>query len=308
MKRDVYGITRRGFLLGGAAALMWGGLVPVRGAETLLERAIPSSGERLPLVGLGTARSFDVGPSAEQRLAVAEVLRSFVALGGRLVDTSPMYGRAEAVVGELSRALGVGDRLFMATKVWTEGRDEGIAQMERSMDLLGTRPMDLMQIHNLLDWQTQLRTLRAWKEAGKIRYIGITHYVEPAFDDLAAVIRKEPLDFVQLPFSMGEPEAQDWLLDLCADRGCAVIVNRPFQRGALFRAVRGKALPPRVRDWGIDTWGKFFLKFILGHPAVTCAIPATSKVKHVADNLGAAKGYLPNVGERAWMMDYLHSL
>lgn len=309
MKDSDRGISRREFIALSGSLLLAGASFGARGEqEPIRQRPIPSSGEPLPLVGLGTARSFDTGADRQERAPLTEVLRAFVEHGGRLVDSSPMYGQAETVVGQLAGELGIHDRLFMATKVWTTGREEGIEQMQRSMDRLGARPMDLMQIHNLVDWPTHLDTLRAWKEEGRVRYIGITHYVEAAFDNLAEIIRKETLDFVQLPYSMGEPQAEDWLLDLCAERGCAVIVNRPYQKGALFRIVRGRQLPDRAREWGIGSWGQYFLKYILSHPAVSCAIPATRKARHVVDNLGAARGYLPNPSERRWMAEYLRSL
>ncbi|MGH7388121.1 MAG: aldo/keto reductase [Candidatus Rokuibacteriota bacterium] len=263
-------------------------------APTMLARPIPSTGERLPAVGLGTWRTFDVGAGASAREPLREVLRRFVALGGRVVDSSPMYGAAETVVGDLAAELGLQKSLFVATKVWTRGRDAGVSQMERSLHSLRLGRLDLMQIHNLLDWRTHLRTLRQWKDAGRIRYLGVTHYVASAHDDLERVILGEPLDFVQLNYSLAEREAERRLLPLAGDRGVAVLVNRPYAEGALFRRVRGRPLPPWAADLGCTSWGQLFLKWILGHPAVTCAIPATSKPDHLADNMAAGTGPLPD--------------
>ncbi|HEX5816886.1 MAG TPA: aldo/keto reductase, partial [Methylomirabilota bacterium] len=242
-----------------------------RGAGIL--RAIPSSGETLPVIGLGTWQTFDVGTGAE-RASRQQVLQRFAELGGRVVDSSPMYGRAEAVVGELAAELGLRDRLFLATKVWTRGREAGVAQMEASRRHLGAKVVDLMQVHNLVDWRTHLTTLRDWKQAGRIRYLGVTHYTASAHGELESVIRTEPLDFVQLNYSLAERDAERRLLPLAADRGVAVLVNRPFAEGGLFRRVRGRAVPPWAAEIGCQTWAQLFLKWIVAQPAVTCVIPA----------------------------------
>jgi diketogulonate reductase-like aldo/keto reductase len=271
------------------------------GAPAPLERSIPSSGEKIPAVGLGTWRTFDVGTSAAERAPLEEVLRSFVDLGGRVIDSSPMYGTAESVVGDLADNLAVGDRLFLATKVWTSGRDAGVRQMEQSLRRLRTRRLDLMQIHNLLDWRTHLATLRDWKAAGRVRYVGVTHYTASAYDELERVLRGEALDFVQVNYSLGERDAERRILPLARDRGVAVLVNRPFSEGGLFHRVRGQALPPWAAELDCESWAQFFLKWILAHPAVTCVIPATSRPQHLVDNMRAGAGLLPDAATRERM-------
>jgi diketogulonate reductase-like aldo/keto reductase len=279
-----------------AGAAAWG---PAgASAASLLQRPIPSSGETIPAVGLGTWRTFDVGAAAAVRGPLEEVLQRFVALGGRVVDSSPMYGAAESVLGDLAAELAVGDRLFLATKVWTSGRDAGAAQMEQSLRRLRTRRLDLMQIHNLLDWQTHLRTLRAWKQTGRIRYLGVTHYTAGAYDELERVLRREPLDFVQVNYSVGEREAERRILPLARERGIAVLVNRPFAEGGLFRRLRGQALPAWATEIGCTSWAQLLLKWILAHPAVTCVIPATSRPQHLVDNMTAGVGVLPDAATR----------
>lgn len=267
-------------------------------SPALVTRPIPGSAETLPVVGLGTWQSFDIAGDPAERAAAKEVLRLLVAGGGRVVDSSPMYGRSEAVVGELATELGVQGSLFHATKVWTTGRDSGIAQMETSLRRMRVSRMDLMQVHNLQDVATHLATLRDWKRAGKVRYIGITHYHRGAYGDLERLMKKEAPDFVQFNYSLAEPEAQERLLPLAADRGIAVLINRPFAEGALFERVRGKPLPEFARAIGCESWAQVFLKWILGSPAVTCVIPATRNPKHMVDNLGAAVGTLPDAGLR----------
>lgn len=271
------------------------------GAPSLLERSIPSSGEKLPAVGLGTWRTFDVGASAAERAPLTEVLGRLVAQGGRVVDSSPMYGTAESVVGDLASELGLTDKLFLATKVWTSGREAGIAQMEQSLRRLRVRRLDLMQIHNLLDWRTHLRTLRAWKESGRIRYLGVTHYTSSAYDELERVLRGEALDFVQVNYSLGEREAERRILPVARERGIAVLINRPFSEGGLFQRVRGQALPSWAAELDCESWAQFFLKWILGHPAVTCVIPGTSRPQHAGDNMKAAVGKLPDAAMRERM-------
>ena len=267
-------------------------------ADVLL-RPIPSTGEMIPAIGLGTWQAFDIGAAAAERAPRREVLQRFLAVGGRVIDSSPMYGAAESVVGTLAAELGVVDQLWVATKVWTTGRDAGVAQMEHSLTLLGKRPLDLVQIHNLLDWRTHLATLRQWKEAGRIRYLGITHYTASGYAALEQVLRSEPVDFVQLNYSLEEREAEQRLLPLAQERGVAVVVNRPFSAGGLFRAVRSRPLPGEAKALGCASWAEVFLKWILGHPAVTCVIPATSNPEHLAGNVRAGKGPLPDVAMRA---------
>lgn len=265
----------------------------------LLTRTIPSSGETVPGVGIGTWRTFDVGDSAAERLPIQKILRRFVERGGRVIDTSPMYGRSEEVVGELTADI-PGSRLFVATKVWTRGRPAGIEQMERSSSLLGrTRiPLDLIQVHNLLDVETHLPVLREWKRQARIRYLGITHYTSSAHRDVEAVLRREALDFLQINYSPVEPEAGGRLLPLAADRGVAVIANRPFGGGGPLRRAAGKPLPPFARELSCTSWPQLFLKWILGDPVVTCAIPATSQVRHLDESLDAANESLPNERQR----------
>jgi aryl-alcohol dehydrogenase-like predicted oxidoreductase len=268
-------------------------------------RPIPKSGERIPCVGLGTWQTFDVGRDADERSAVAEVLKAFFAAGGRVIDSSPMYGRAEEVTGDTVAAIGAAGTPFLATKVWTSGKAEGIAQMERSFRLMRTKRMDLMQVHNLVDVKTHLPVLREWKKAGKIRYLGVTHYSHGAFDELERLMRTEALDFVQLPYSLGDREAEQRLLPCAADTGTAVLVMRPFQEGALFKRMAGKALPAWAADIECTSFAQLFLKFILGHPAVTCPIPATSKPKHLADNVRAGFGPMPDEALRRKMVKLL---
>jgi diketogulonate reductase-like aldo/keto reductase len=277
-------------------------------AAATIRRPIPRSGEMLPVIGLGTYQAFDVGGAESEREPVREVLREFARRGGSVVDSSPMYGESEGVIGDLATELGVSSKLFLATKVWTTGRDDGIRQMEQSFRRMRTQRMDLMQVHNLLDWRTHLATLRAWKEQGRVRYIGITHYTASAYDELARVLRSEELDFVQLNYSIIERDAEQRLLPLAAERRVAVLVNRPFAQAGLFNRVRGKALPPWAAEIGCNTWAQFFLKFVVAHPAVTCAIPATSKAKHLVDNMQAGVGPLPDESTRARMARYLEQI
>jgi diketogulonate reductase-like aldo/keto reductase len=267
-------------------------------ATTILRRPIPSSGETLPVIGLGTWQTFDVGRSESERAPLREVLRELVQRGGSVVDSSAMYGQSESVVGDLAAELQLRNQLFLATKVWTSGREAGIRQMEQSFKRLRTDRMDLMQVHNLVDWRTHLKTLRRWKEEGKVRYIGVTHYTESAYEDLARVLKTEELDFVQINYSVSEREAERRILPMAAERRLAVLVNRPFAQAGLFSKVRGKPLPPWAKDIGCASWAQFFLKFVLAHPAITCAIPGTGNAQHLVDNMQAATGTLPDAAMR----------
>jgi len=271
-------------------------------------RIIPGSGEKLPMVGLGTWQTFDVGSSESVRAPLKGVLRALAELGGSVIDSSPMYGRSESVVGELCSELGIADRIFGATKVWTSGRENGISEMETSIQRMVQSPMDLMQIHNLLDWETHIRTLFDWKDQGKIRYVGITHYHQGAYDRMADIMKRHPLDFIQVNYSVGSPGSAESLLPLAQDLGMAVLINRPYQGGRLFGQVRGKSLPPWAAEIGCRSWAEYFLKFILSNPAVTCAIPGTSKEHHLRENLGAGMGELPDAGMQGKMLDYFNSL
>jgi diketogulonate reductase-like aldo/keto reductase len=267
-------------------------------ASPVLNRPIPVSGEMIPVVGLGTWRVFNVGGTQAERAPLKDVLKSLLELGGRVVDSSPMYGTAESVVGDLAADLAITDKLFLATKVWTSGREAGVAQMEQSLKRLRAQRLDLIQIHNLLDWRTHLRTLREWKAAGRIRYLGVTHYTSSAYDELERVLRAETLDFVQVNYSLGEREAERRILPLTRDRRVAVLANRPFAEGGLFQRVRAQAVPPWAAEFDCDSWAQFFLKWILANPAVTCAIPGTSRPQHMVDNLKAATGKLPDSAMR----------
>ncbi len=271
-------------------------------------RGIPSSGEKLPVIGLGTWQAFDVDLTSDNRTQLGDVLSLFVKLGGRVIDTSPMYGRAEDVIGKLTAALGIRDKVFLATKVWTRGRENGIKSMERSMALLRAERIDLMQVHNLVDVETQLATLREWKAQRRIRYLGITHYEAGAFANVEKIMRSEKLDFVQINYSLMEREAEERLLPLAQDRGIAVIVNRPFGGGDLFSRTRSRPLPDWAAEFDCHSWAQFFLKWIVANSAVTCAIPATDKPRHLEDNLQAGRNPLPNSKTRQRMVEFVSSL
>lgn len=265
---------------------------------TIQTRPIPKTGEALPVIGLGTWQTFDIGADRRARAEREAVLQTLFAGGGSMIDSSPMYGRSEGVAGDLLARMQAHDRAFLATKVWTRGERAGIAQMNESFRRFRTDVIDLMQIHNLVDWRTHLRTIREWREAGRFRYIGITHYTEAAFDELAAVMRSEPVDFVQLPYSIALRAAERELLPLAADKGIAVIVNRPFEGGGLFRRRRHERLPDVAAALGIESWSALFLKFVLAEPAVACVIPGTADPHHMAENLAAGRGPLPDARMR----------
>ena len=296
-------------LIGGAGALM---SLPATSAQppaaALIKRAIPKSGERLPLIGLGTYQVFDFAQNTPELAELQEVLTTFVAGGASLIDSSPMYGRAEAVTGELAAATGLRDSLFLATKVWASGRDAGMRQMQDSLRLMRTRRIDLMQVHNLLDLATHLKTLREWKAAGTIRYLGITHYHAGAYRELEKLLKTRDFDFVQFNYSLAEREAETTLLKTAADSGTAVIINRPFAQGELFAKVKGRDLPAWAAEFDCASWAQFFLKYIVAHPAVTCVIPGTGKVRHMADNLKAGTGKLPDERMRKRMVEHIQSL
>ena len=279
-----------------------------RAASSMLQNKIPSSGEYIPVIGMGSSRTFDVGNDEKARVNLASVLKVFFERGGSVIDTSPMYGSSEQVLGDLLAKTHNKESLFMATKVWTEGRAEGIAQMQESMNLLHTPVIDLIQIHNLLDWEVQMETLLKWKQQGKIRYIGITTHRGFDHEQISVVMRNFPVDFVQFSYSIANRTAEKTILPLAAERGIATMVNRPFQRGGLFQHVKGMELPAWAADFDCFSWGQFFLKYVVSHPAVTCVIPATSKVRHMQDNMGAGYGRMPNEQQRQRMLEYFTSL
>jgi diketogulonate reductase-like aldo/keto reductase len=298
---------QRRAVLGAFAALAAGTVVPQE-SQALISRPIAKSGEPLPVVGLGTWQTFDAGQDAAARSPLREVLEVFAQAGARAVDSSPMYGSSEAVAGDLIAGLGLREKLFIATKVWTSGRAEGVQQMEDSFRKLRVSRMDLMQIHNLLDAATHTKTLREWQQKGRVRYIGITHYSASAHAEVERWLRTGAYDFVQINYSLAEPQADERLLPLAAEKSVAVLINRPFAEGALFRKVRGKPLPAWAHEMGVNSWGQYFLKWIVAHPAVTCAIPGTAKPEHMLDNLGAARGPLPDQAARRRMRAYFDSL
>ena len=269
------------------------------GAAKIASRKIPSTGELLPIIGLGTWQTFDVGTEATARAPLEAVLREFAALGGTLINSSPMYGRSEDVVGDLIAALGLRQQLFIATKVWTSGKAAGVAQMEESMQKLKATPLELLQVHNLLDVDTHLGTLSEWKRQKRVRYIGVTHYTSSAYAEVAKVIKAYPVDFLQINYSVAERAAEEKLLPLAQERGIAVIVNRPFAGGELMRRLRAKPVPAWAAEIDCRSWAQLLLKFVISHPAVTCAIPATSRLGHLRDNMAAGSGRLPDEKMRA---------
>ena len=291
----------------GALALLPERLLSAQQAP-LIQRPIPSTGETIPVVGIGTARRYDVGPSADDRAPLKEVLRRFREMGGKVVDTAPSYGTAETVIGELVTELGIRDSLFLATKVDKRGREDGAAEMEESRKRLRTDKIDLLAVHNLIDLDTQLGTLREWKAAGRIRYLGITTSFERQFDPFLQVMAREKLDFVQVDYALDARKAGDRILPLAADRGMAVMINLPFGRGRLFQAVGKRTLPEWAVEFNCRSWAQFFLKYVVSHPAVTCVIPGTAKVEYLVDNLGAAHGRLPDAKLRRRMENFIDSL
>ena len=259
----------------------------------------------LPRIGLGTWQTFDVGADAAERARLGEVLKL---LDGNVVDSSPMYGSAEAVVGDLVAGLGLRRRLFLATKLWTRGREEGLRQMETSFRRLRADTIDLMQVHNLVDVGTHAKTLQDLKAKGRVRFIGITHYTASAYGEVERAMKIAPWDFLQINYSLAEREAEERILPLARERGLRVLINRPFGEGSLFRRTRGKALPPWAAELGIASWAQYFLKWIVSHPAATCAIPATSKPEHMRDNLAAGSGPMPDAAARKRMQEHFDAL
>ena len=278
-------------------------------AETMIARSIPSSGEAMPVIGLGTWQVFDVGGDEKTRQPLRQVLKNLTDAGGRMIDSSPMYGRAEEVTGDLVAEMGLRPRVFLATKVWTSGREASIAQMRRSAERMKSPVLDLIQIHNLLDWRTHLATLRQMKAAGQVRYIGITHYTTGSLAELARILESEPgIDFVQFGYSLATREAEQRLLPVAAARRVATIVNQPFETGGMFRRVHGRALPEWAAEFDCTSWAQLFLKYILAEPAVTCVIPATANPEHMADDIKAGFGRLPDPQQREQIRRFWDSL
>lgn len=297
---------RRSLLLAAAGAAVPAKLLA---QERLLRKKIPSSGEEIPVIGLGTARRYEDPRTPEEMAPLRETFRRFGALGATVIDTAPVYGNAEAVTGELVAGLELRERLFLATKVSTNGgREAGVQQIEGSFKRLRTPRIDLIAVHNLRDTEVHLRTLRALKEAGRIRYVGITTSFDRQYADFEATMRREPLDFIQVDYALDNRGAGERILPLAAERGMAVMVNLPFGRGRLFKAVQGRALPPWAADIGARSWPQVFLKYIVSHPAVTCAVPGMARPEYVDDNLGAARGPLPDAALRRTMEAFIDSI
>jgi aryl-alcohol dehydrogenase-like predicted oxidoreductase len=303
--------TRRDLLragmVSGAAFLLSSGRLEAQPAP-LIERPIPSSGERLPVIGVGTARRWENVTAPAEMAPLREVLRQLAERGGRVVDTAPSYGAAEALAGELVADLGVRAALFLATKVGANGRDAGIQEIEASFRRLRTSRVDLVAVHNLRDTATQLGTLRELKQAGRIRYVGITTSFPRQYPDFERTMRVETLDFIQVDYALDNREAAATILPLAADRGMAAMINLPFGRGRLFQAVQGRALPPWASSFDCASWAQFFLKYIVSHPAVTCCVPGTARVDYLLDNLGAAQGSLPDAVTRRRMEEFIDKL
>lgn len=304
-------ITRRQLAQLGASALALSGTglyASLPDSRQLLKRRIPSSAEELPVIGMGTSRTFDTSDDPQVLSKLSAVMRAFFQGGGTVIDSSPMYGNAESRVGDVLRAMPSRPPLFAATKVWTKGREQGIEQMETSERRMAVKAFDLIAVHNLKDWKVHLDTLKSWKKEGRVRYIGITTSHGRAHEELVEIMRREPLDFVQFSYNIEDRAAEQHLLPLAQSRGIATMINRPFQRGDLFVKTREQNLPGVAKELGCDSWGQFFLKFILSHPAVTCVIPATSKAHHMQDNMQANFGAVPDTGQRAEMLRFFESL
>jgi len=277
-------------------------------ADSLIRRKIPSTGESLPVIGIGTARRYATVATEADRAPLKEVLRRFEEMSGKVIDTAPSYGTAETVVGDLVAELNIRDSLFIATKLGARGPDAGVQQLEQSLKRLRSPMIDLVAVHNLQDAQTQLGTLRQWKQAGRIRYVGITTSFERQHQEFEQTMKAEALDFIQVDYALDNRKADRRILPLAADRGTGVMINLPFGRGRLFTAVQGKSLPPWAGEFDCASWAQFFLKYIVSHPAVTCAVPGTAKVEYLVDNLGAARGRLPDAATRRRMERFIDGL
>lgn len=304
-RRQFMGLT---MALGAGLALPKSLSAGVIAPSTLIRKTILKSGEKISVIGMGTSRTFDASDDAELLSRLQQVMQTFFDMGGEMIDSSPMYGSAQDVIGQLLPKVNNKKNLFAATKVWIEGQKAGIEQMEQSRQLWGIKNFDLMQIHNLLDWQTHLETLKQMKAEGKIRYIGITTSHGRFHDRLQTILKKHEFDFVQLSYNIANRDVESPLLSLAQEKGISVIVNRPYQRGDLFRKVKGKPLPSWVQEFDCNSWGQYFLKYIASHPAVTCIIPATTKVKHMKDNMQAGMGRLPTARQRIQMLKYFEAI
>lgn len=311
------GLTRKQFLVGAssltAAAALGGGVGVLGGARsaraaTLIERAIPSSGEKIPIIGLGTARVYDVEPGDPKLPVLKSTVETFVREGGKVIDCSPTYGNAEAVVGRLVNELGARSKVFYATKISTNGEKEGMDQVNASLKAWNTDKFDLLQVHNMKDFDTQIRTIRRLRDEGKVRYVGVTTSFRRDYDRYVELLKKEKLDFMQVNFSLMQPESGDRVLPAAKDAGLAVLINRPFALAGTFRKVKGRKLPEWAAEFGAKTWAQFFLKFVVSHPAVTCAIPGTDKPEYMTDNFGAGMGPMPDEKTRARMLAFWKTL
>lgn len=317
MKRKKINITRRqaikvGAGLGIGMVLPSGRVFPHSvfslSSTALITRPIPSTGEKIPVVGIGTARRYDVGTTAEERDPLRDVVRAFPELGGRLIDTAPSYGNAESVVGDLVAEIGNRNDLFLATKVRASSVPTGIAQIEQSFVRLKTDVIDLIEVHNLAGWQEMLPVIRELKQEGRVRYIGASTSSTRQYEDFIAMMREQDLDFIQVNYSLASRTSAETILPLAVDRRMAVLVNLPYGRGRLFDAVGDRPLPDWATEIGCESWGQVFLKYIISHPAVTCAIPGTAKMKYLTDNLGAATGQLPDADLRRRMETFYDAL
>lgn len=301
-------MIKAGLALGATMLLPRAGLAAQ--AQPLIQKKIPSSGESIPIIGIGTARRYEEVKTDAEKAPLRETIRQFQALGGKVIDSSPSYGTAEAVVGELADGLKIRDSLFLATKVSLRkvGREEGIAQIEQSFKRLRANKIDLLAVHNLRDTDTQLRTLREMKQAGRIRYVGITTSFDNQYGEFEQVIKKETLDFIQVDYALDNRDAGERIIPLAGDRGMAVMINLPFGRGRLFKAVQGKRLPEWAGEFDCQSWPQFFLKYIVSHPAITCAVPGMARPEYVVDNLGAARGRLPDGAARRKMEQFIDNV
>jgi len=296
-------LNRRDFIALSSLSLLPELSVASKLDQSMLKRPIPSSGEEIPVIGLGTSRVFDIQPTGSELNIRKEILDIFYKNGGRLIDTSPMYGMSEEIIGISAEEYIQKNRFFLATKVWTEGKENGLRQIEESFKKMKANKISLIQVHNLLDWKTQIKTLRSLKDEGRIDYIGITHYKSNAFNEMIKIMKAEKIDFAQFNYSLGEREAEQRILPFCKENGIATLINRPFMRGKLFKEAQKMKLPSWVSDYDIDSWGQFFLKYILSHDAVTNVIPATSKSKNMLDNSQAGMGGMLDAAAKKRMVE-----